>query len=215
MSTDTSLRNAASDVVDRPESDGTTEHRSRQVTLTVPRIPDLGGWARRLVGGSGGGGAWSPRLWAGVGLVLAALLALNLWLLDERDDDAGIGAARAAALEEARTRVPTLLSYSSDTLADDLARAKEQTTGDFGDDYATLLDDVVLPNARRHEISTDAVVEASAVVDAADDEVVVLVFLTQTTLSQGAAVPQVSGSRIEVTMAEVDGRWLIAGLEPV
>lgn len=99
--------------------------------------------------------------------------------------------------------------------ASNWARAKEQTTGDFGDDYAKLLDAVVRPDARRHEISTGAVVEASAVVDAADDEVVVLVFLTQTTVSQGGAVPQVSGSRIEVTMAEVDGRWLIAGPEPV
>lgn len=152
-------------------------------------------------------------MWAGVALVVAALLALNLWLLDERDDNADVDATRAAELEEARTRCRRF-STTRLTPSEDLDRAKEQTTGDFGD-YAKLLDAVVRPNARRHEISTGAVVEASAVVDAADDEVVVLVFLTQTTLSQGGAVPQVSGSRIEVTMAEVDRRWLIAGLEPV
>lgn len=39
-------------------------------------------------------------------------------------------------------------------------------------------------------------------------------FLTQTTIS-GAGAPVLRGSRVEVTMAEDDGTWLIAGLEPV
>ena len=40
---------------------------------------------------------------------------------------------RQQALAAAKTRVPILLSYSYRTLAEDLARSQDQTTGKFRD----------------------------------------------------------------------------------
>lgn len=122
--------------------------------------------------------------------------------------------ARTEALAAAQTRVPELLSYENATLEDDLAQALEQTTGTFADDYATILTDVVTPTATERKISTSASVSAAGVVSGDRDEVVVLLFLTQTTTAAKAGT-SVSGSRVEVTMARTGDTWKVAGLKPV
>lgn len=121
--------------------------------------------------------------------------------------------ARSEALASAEERVPELLSYDSSTLDDDLEQALAQTTGDFTDDYSTVLEEVVKPEARARRISTSAEVTAAGVVGGDREQVVVLVFLTQTTTARGGQ--SVSGSRVEVTMAPTDDAWKIAGLKPV
>ncbi|WP_245916563.1 hypothetical protein [Nocardioides gansuensis] len=108
--------------------------------------------------------------------------------------------------------MPDLLSYENAMLEDDLARALEQTTGAFRDDYEKILSDVVTPTAGERGISTSASVSAVGVVSGGRDEVVVLPFLTQTTTADGAR-SSVSGSRVEVTMARVGDGWKIAGVE--
>lgn len=122
--------------------------------------------------------------------------------------------ARAEALTAAKTRVPELLSYENATLEDDLAQALAQTTGKFTDDYGTILTDVVTPTATERKISTSASVSAAGVVSGDRDEVVVLLFLTQTTTAAKAGT-SVSGSRVEVTMARTGDTWKVAGLKPV
>lgn len=146
-------------------------------------------------------------------LVLASLaLALALGWQAQR---AGATAdARDDALAAARTRVPLLLSYEADSLHQDLDRAVQQTTGDFADDYRTMLDDVVRSTAERRGISTTASVSAAGVVSGDRDQVVVLVFLTQTTTAKGDR-SSVSGSRVKVTMRRSGAAWKVAGLDPV
>lgn len=149
---------------------------------------------------------------AGALLVLAVIAAVV----------AGVGAHRAAATTDARAdalaaakqRVPALLSYENATLDDDLRRALAQTTGAFTADYGTLLDDVVKPTATARRISTSASVNAAGVVSGGRDRVVVLLFLTQTTVG-GRGGSSVSGSRVEVTMARAGDDWKIAGLKPL
>jgi Mce-associated membrane protein len=145
-----------------------------------------------------------------VALVLAAVAVVGNQRASARDE------ARDAALEAARTRVPALLSYDAATLAEDLERAGEQTTGDFEADYQKILDEVVSPTAGKRGISTRAEVAQAGVVsgDGDGDGVVVLVLLTQTTSANDQG-PTVSGSRVEVTLRQDDGDWKIAGLEPV
>lgn len=150
----------------------------------------------------------------GVLVVLLVALALAATAVVGSQRAAARGEARDAALEAARTRVPALLSYDAATLADDLERAAEQTTGDFAEDYRQILDEVVSPTAGKRGISTRAEVAGAGVVSGDGDEVVVLVLLTQTTTA-GDQPPTVSGSRVEVTLREDDGDWKIAGLEPV
>jgi Mce-associated membrane protein len=156
----------------------------------------------------------SRRVVALVAVVLVALAAVDVKLWREARHDEDLTAARADARAQAETRLPQLLGYSSKSLDADLARANAMTTGDFHDDYARILEEVVAPTAIEQKITTGVRVDGIGVVEADVDRVVVLAFLTQTTIS-GAGAPVLRGSRVEVTMAQDDGAWLIAGLEPV
>lgn len=152
-----------------------------------------------------------------VGVVILAALAAAVFcgLRAQRAGDAA--AAREDALAAAEKRVPDLLSYDAATLEEDLRRARSQTTGDFTADYGRILDDVVAPQAKARSISTRAVVGAAGVVRGDADEVVVLLFLTQTTATGegGADGTSVAGSRVEVTMLPDGDGWKIGSLNPV
>jgi len=143
-----------------------------------------------------------------------ALLALAVFTDLQAHLSAGTVDARTDALAAAKTRVPELLSYRSGTLDQDFDRALDQTTGSFTDDYRKILTDVVEPTAKRRGISTEASVSAAGVVSGDRDQVVVLVFLTQTTTAAGDR-SSVSGSRVEVTLQRTGDDWKIAGLKPV
>lgn len=161
--------------------------------------------------------AGQPRPWRlRGGLVVPVLLVASTagvaqWRIQQ------IGEREAAAdeaLQSVRTRLPDLLSYRYATLEDDLDNALRQTTGGFTDDYAALIDEVVRPTATQRRIVTEAVVNAAGVVSVdSDAEVVVLVFLTQSTTTKNTEEPAVSGSRVEVTMRRTDSEWLIADLQ--
>ena len=121
--------------------------------------------------------------------------------------------ARSEALAAARSRVPVLLTYSYRTLEDDLARSVDQTTGKFQSEYRQLAKDVVKRTATRKRVSTTAVVTGAGVVRGDRHKVVVLVFLTQTTTSPGAAPSKVV-NRVEVAMEPGGDGWKIASLTP-
>ncbi|HVK29924.1 MAG TPA: hypothetical protein VM575_16410 [Nocardioides sp.] len=167
-------------------------------------------------GGRAGGTATSAgrgaRLVAVGAVVLAAAAAVFCGVQAHR---AGAEAdARAEALAAAQKRVPELLGYDASTLDEDLSDALAQTTGEFTSDYGQILDDVVKPQAKARSISTVAQVSAAGVVRGDADQVVVLLFLTQTTTT-GKDGATVAGSRVEVTMERTGDDWRIAGLRPV
>lgn len=154
----------------------------------------------------------TPKLIAGAALVIAAAAAGVTTFGAHRAAD--LAEARAAAVAAAETRVPELLSYENATLNDDLAEALEQTTGDFTDDYGTVLDDLVRPEATERQISTHATVVSAGLVSGDRDSAVVLLFLTQQTTS-GTGGSSVTGSRVEVSMSLDGDEWKISGLKPV
>jgi Mce-associated membrane protein len=153
-----------------------------------------------------------PRLLVAAGVLIALAVAILTGV--QAHLSAATVDARAEALAAAKTRVPDLLSYENATLHEDLDRALDQTTGSFTDDYRKILTDVVEPTAERRGISTEASVSAAGVVSGDRDEVVVLVFLTQTTTAKGYR-KSVSGSRVEVTLKRTGDDWKIAGLRPI
>jgi Mce-associated membrane protein len=152
--------------------------------------------------------------WALVLALVAALVAADVGLVLAADRAEREQQAAQEALEGARQRVPVLLSYDKKSLDRDLARAEDQATGEFRDDYARILEEVVSPAASQRGISTSAEVTGSGVVSGDEDSVKVLVLLTQSTTIDGAP-PSVTGSRIEVTMRRLGDDWRIAGLQPV
>ncbi|WP_110206308.1 hypothetical protein [Nocardioides daejeonensis] len=152
----------------------------------------------------------------GAALVLAlvaagAVAAAMAWLGVRADADP---AAQQEALREARSRVPLLLSYDVATLDDDLDRAIDQTTGEFRDDYAEILDKSVRKLAAKRGISTVAEVVGAGVVDGDEDRVTVLVLVNQTATGRSGE-PVVLGSRIEVEMVPDGDTWRIAGYTPL
>ncbi len=144
-------------------------------------------------------------------MVAGAAAAAMAWLGARADADP---AAQQDALREARTRVPLLLSYDVATLDDDLDRAIDQTTGEFRDDYAEILDKSVRKLAAKRGISTVAEVVGAGVVDGDEDRVTVLVLVNQTATGRSGE-PVVLGSRIEVEMVPDGDTWRIAGYTPL
>ena len=150
---------------------------------------------------------WTIVLLVVVGLVAAITFAVLAGHASDRARD------RTDALAAAKSRVPVLLSYDHRTLEADLARSKEQTTGRFRTDYATLLDGPVAKAAAQKQIATKATISGAGVLRVTESRVTVLVFLTQTTMAPGAE-PSISASRVEVKMQRVGNGWKVGGLTP-
>lgn len=150
--------------------------------------------------------------WAVVVLAIAGV-AGGLWQTHEAHADTT--AAGQAALDAARKDAVEVLSYNFRTVDDDLARAKSDLTGKFQDDFTQLSAGVVAPAAKQDQIDTHADIAGSGVVSSTQDEVVTLLFVNQTTRSTKLTAPKIDGSRLQVTMHNVAGRWLISDLKPL
>lgn len=144
-----------------------------------------------------------------VAAVLFVGLAVRVWMLTSRTDPA------AEALQAARTRTVEVLSYDSAALDDDLARARAQLTGDFARQFEQVAASLIEPASRERGVVTRAEVARAAVVTQDADRIEALLFVSQVTTSAADPTPRLSTSELVVTMAEVDGQWLIAQLRPV
>lgn len=163
----------------------------------------------------GRAGALSRRAvvsWAVAVVMLAAGVGV-LWWVDNRHD--GVDDARGAAVAAAQKLVAEVLSYDHRTADDDLQRARASLTGSFREEFTELSGSLVLPAAKKDGITTRAEVVSSGAIRASSDEVVVLLFVNQTTSSKKIKDTKVDGSRLEVSMRPVDARWLISNLKPV
>jgi Mce-associated membrane protein len=173
--------------------------------------------ARESVAGPGGRRANESQFRAlvGLGLVVVLLVAAvsGLWWLEHRDRQTEV--ARNAALPAAPAAAVTLLSYDYRSVDQDLRRARAMLTGGYRDEFAVEAGQVTAPAARAQHITTHATVIGSAVVRADPDEVVVLLFVNQSTRSSRSPAVQLSAHRIQLTMALVGGHWLVSKLERV
>lgn len=153
------------------------------------------------------------RVLAWVAVVVAtAFAAYSVLRLDHaRDEQRRVEAAVQAAV----TYLPQVLSYTPATLTGDLARARGHLTGPFARRYDELARDLITPAARQKGVATRAEVISAGVAGSRGPRVTVLVFVGQVTTSAASPQPRTSGSRLLVTMSEVDGRWRITGLRPV
>ncbi|MCF7549536.1 hypothetical protein [Pseudonocardia sp. WMMC193] len=129
---------------------------------------------------------------------------------------AQIESARGAASAAAEDKVTTLLSYDYRTIDADQQDRQALVTGQFKEDYGSLIADIVGPAASRQQLTTrSSVVSSSVVGTEGTDRVTLLMFLNQTTQSADKPDPTLSGSRIRVTLEQVDGDWLVSELTPV
>ncbi len=146
---------------------------------------------------------------------VALLLALTAGFLKWQDGSSrDAAAARGESVHAATDSTIALLSYRPDTVERDLEAARSRLTGTFLNAYTTLTHDVVIPGAKQKQISAVATVLAGASIKATDSHAVVLLFVDQTVIV-GKDAPTSTASSVRVTLDKVNGRWLIAGFDPV
>ncbi|CAM2925128.1 hypothetical protein [Skermania piniformis] len=145
-----------------------------------------------------------------VGLLGAAgVLGYRVW------QDRAVEQARTEAMDAASKQAVAMLAYHAVNVETELPRAADGLTGGFKDDYAKLIKDVIIPGAKEKQLNVDVTVQGTGVVNAARNEVVVLLFIDQSTTGKDTPQAVVTGSRIRMTMQHVDGRWLAADLKPI
>jgi Mce-associated membrane protein len=147
----------------------------------------------------------------GVALLLAPAAGFLKWQ-DSLARESQI--ARIESVAAAKDSTIALLSYQSATVEKDLDAAKSRLTGTFKDSYSQLINDVVIPGAKRGHISAKATVPAAASVSATPNHAVTLLFVNQTAVVDKDP-PSDSTTSVRVTMDKVAGRWLISGFDPV
>lgn len=142
------------------------------------------------------------------------LVASAVWLYSGTASRRANETARADAVAAARGSIVEMLSYRPDTADKKLSAARDRLTGPFLDDYNQLIQTVVIPGAKQKKITAVAEVPAAAAVSGGADRAVVLAYVDQS-LAVGSAAPTRTNSSVRVTMERVDGRWLIAGFDPI
>jgi Mce-associated membrane protein len=117
--------------------------------------------------------------------------------------------ARAAA---ERAIVP-VLSYDYRDLDEDAAAARSYMTSRYQEEkYDPLFTGVVQENAERTQTVVTTEVVDSAIVRTGEDRVDVLLFVDRATLNKSLEEPLVYKDQATVTMALVDGQWLVDDL---
>lgn len=151
------------------------------------------------------------------GWVLGALAALlvvvlvGVGLLVRADRNAAaVDEARGEAVRAARTAATAILSYDYRHLDADFAKGRAFTAPPFAEQYARTTADAVKQVATDTKASVVAQVAAVGVEQASAHRVVVVLFVNQTTTSTRLERPQVDQNRVEMTMVERDGRWLVS-----
>ncbi len=146
-------------------------------------------------------------------VVLAGFLAVNL------HDRSGVVSAGQAAASVAERGVAAALAYDYRNLDASRDAAAKFMTEDYQKDYLkafTLLQGT--DEKPGPVVSTKTVVRAenvsSAVMDADNELVRVLVFADQQTTKNGRLQP-ILGNRMVVTMVLVDGTWLVDKINPL
>lgn len=146
-----------------------------------------------------------------VALLTAACAAFLGWKYASSRDAQSAAADSVAA---ARDTTVAILSYRPDSAGTELIAARERLTGSFLDSYTTLINNVVIPGAKEKHITAVAEVPAAASVSATAKHAVALVFVDQS-VTEGAGAPSHTNWSVRVTLDKVDGRWLVAGFDPV
>ncbi len=148
-------------------------------------------------------------------VVAAVSLAVCLFVVQYRPDRQLDDAAAQRAIHAASDGAVATLSYSSENMDGDFARARSHLTGDFLAYYDKFTKEIVIPTVKEKHLSQTATVVRAAVAELESNSAVVLVFLNETTLSKDKPQPLITPSSVRITLTKVGGSWLISKLDPV
>jgi Mce-associated membrane protein len=158
---------------------------------------------------------WSRVLAFGALPALALVIAVAAGFL--KWQDGWVRGSKVAGIESvaaAKDSTIALLSYQPDTVDKELKDARDRLTGSFKDSYTQLIQDVVIPGAKKQHISAVATVPAASSVSATPKHAVALLYVDQT-VAVGNDAPTDTSSIVRVTLDRIGGRWLISGFDPI
>ncbi|MFC6340876.1 hypothetical protein ACFP8W_02710, partial [Nocardioides hankookensis] len=127
--------------------------------------------------------------------------------------DRSVDQASTAARSAAERAIVPILSYDAAHLDDSKAAAEGYLTGSYRKEYDKLFDGVIAANAPSTGTKVDARLVSSGVVRADDDRVQVFLLVDQTRTNKAEKQPVVYKNWVTVTMENVDGDWLVSGLD--
>ncbi len=138
-----------------------------------------------------------------------------LYVKQYRPDQQTDPSVERVAVTAASDGTVALLSYSPDSLDEDFVTARSHLAGDFLSYYDQFTQQILAPAAKQKSLKTSAHVVRAAVSELHPDSAVVLVFVDQTTTSKDNPDPSMAASSVLVSLARVDGKWLITKFTPV
>jgi Mce-associated membrane protein len=121
-----------------------------------------------------------------------------------------VSSARVAALAASKKYTGLLLTYSYQTLDQDMARAEVGMSAKFRANYVHTMTTQVRPLALKNHASSKATVVAAGVVSATPSRVRILLFADQ--VAQNvllSATSRLDQTVNQVTMVKQSGRWVI------
>src|ERR1700733_14900510 len=157
--------------------------------------------------------------WGSILLTASVTAALGLGsrflVLHYRPDRQLDDAAAQRAIRAASDGAVAALSYSTQNMDRDFARARSHLTGDFLAYYDKFTKEIVIPTVQQKHLGQTASVLRAAVSELEPNSAVVLVFLNETTTGKDKPQPLITPSAVRITLTKVGGSWLISKLDPV
>jgi Mce-associated membrane protein len=200
----TAERDSRSEHDDLPDDVQTDEERVE--TEPRDRISTVSPRRRRLT--------WRSTLLM-LTVIAAAVSASWVFFVQYRPQQQTGDTAGHDAVLAASDGAVAVLSYSSETLEQDFARANKHLTGEFLSYYDRFTRQIVTPAAQRGHIRTTAKVVRAAASEVRPNSAVVLTFINQVTMSRDRPEPALNMSAVRVGLTKVNGAWLISSFDPV
>ncbi|KQW46874.1 hypothetical protein ASC77_16825 [Nocardioides sp. Root1257] len=186
-----------------PEAVATPE-REPELVAATPGALDAPARERRVVPG-----------WLLVGVAVLTLLVAGSAAVVAATvpSDRSVDQASTAARSAAERAIVPVLSYDAAHLDDSKAAAEGYLTGSYRKKYDELFDGIIAANAPSTGTVVTARLVSSGVVRADDDRVQVFLLVDQTRTNKAEKQPVVYKNWVTVTMENVDGDWLVSGLD--
>jgi Mce-associated membrane protein len=147
----------------------------------------------------------------GLAVLLVALVAASAYFWTQ-PSDSDIEEATQAAQSTAERAIVPVLSYDAATLDEDQATGRAYLTESYREEYDDLFE-LIRENAPQTGTVVSAKVISSGIVRSGEDRVEVLLFVDRPTTNKQQTEPVVFKDQVRVTMALVDGEWLIDEME--
>jgi Mce-associated membrane protein len=199
------------DDAESAHEDADAQNDGTEAVSVGEALPDEMGAIDRMV--SGFLAHWGSILLTAM-VIAAVSLAVCLFFLQYRPDRQIDDAAARGAIQAASDGAVAALSYSSENMDHDFARARSHLTGDFLAYYDKFTKEVVIPTVQQKHLAQTATVVRAAVSELGPNSAVVLAFLNETTTGKDKPQPLITPSSVRITLTKVGDAWLISKLDP-